>query len=119
MLECVHETRAGPNSALSPPGRTPLNTAVVFHSQSGVVFLSDPRVDVQPGQRMFDRMIQVMENTGAGWVYSDSFRHPRIDYQSGSIRDSFDFGAVVAVRGDLFRDETENAWSSLYALRLR
>jgi hypothetical protein len=96
-----------------------LNTAVVFHSQSGVVFLSDPRVDVHPGQRMFDRMIQVMEDTGAGWVYSDSFGHPRIDYQAGSIRDNFDFGAVVAVRGDLFRDESENAWPALYALRLR
>jgi hypothetical protein len=96
-----------------------LSFANIIHSESGVVFLADPRVDVQPGQRMFDRMIQVMEDTGAGWVYSDSFGHPRIDYQPGSIRDNFDFGPIVGVRGDLFREESENPWSALYDLRLR
>jgi GT2 family glycosyltransferase len=68
---------------------------------------------------MFERMIQVMRDTGAGWVYSDSSGHPRINYQPGSIRDNFDFGAVVAVRADAFQEGAETHWSSLYDLRLR
>ena len=46
---------------------------------------------------MFDRMAQVIRETGAGWVYADAAGHPRIDYQRGSIRDGFDFGPVVGV----------------------
>jgi Glycosyl transferase family 2 len=96
-----------------------LNTAIIFHSESGVVFLSDPRVNVDPGRHMFQRMIQVMRDTGAGWVYSDSVGQPRIHYQTGSIRDNFDFGAVIAVRADAFEKGAETGWSSLYDLRLR
>jgi GT2 family glycosyltransferase len=68
---------------------------------------------------MFERMIQVMRDTGAGWVYSDSNGQPRINYQPGSIRDNFDFGAVVAVRAEAFEKGAEAHWSSLYDLRLR
>jgi len=96
-----------------------VNTATIIHSESDVTFLGDPRVNLHPGPRMFERMIQVMRDAGAGWVYSDSEGHPRINYQSGSIRDNFDFGAVVAVRADAFEKGTEAHWSSLYDLRLR
>jgi len=65
---------------------------------SDIVFIGDSRVTIEPGPRMFERMTQVMRDTGAGWVYSDSAGHPRIDYQLGSIRDAFDFGAVVGMR---------------------
>ena len=68
---------------------------------------------------MFERMTQVMRETGAGWVYSDSVGHPRIDYQLGSIRDNFDFGAVVAIRTGAVLDRTESQWGALYDLRLR
>ena len=68
---------------------------------------------------MFSRMIQVMRDTGAGWVYSDSVGQPRIHYQPGSIRDNFNFGSVVAVRADVFEKGAETGWSSLYDLRLR
>jgi hypothetical protein len=60
-----------------------------------------------------------MRDTGAGWVYSDSDGHPRINCQPGSIRDNFDFGAVVAVRAEAFEKGAEAHWSSLYDLRLR
>src|SRR5207249_2476680 len=56
---------------------------------------------------------------GAGWVYSDSIGHPRIDYQRGSIRDNFDFGAVVAVPVRAVAELTESRWGGLYDLRLR
>ena len=96
-----------------------MNTATIIHLESGVIFLGDPRIDLDPGPHMFERMILVMRDTGAGWVYSDSSGHPRINYQPGSIRDNFDFGAVVAVRAEAFEKGAEAHWSSLYDLRLR
>ena len=66
-------------------------------ADSEVLFLGDPRVNIEPGPRMFDRMAQVMRETGGGWVYADAVGHPRIDYQRGSVRDNFDFGPVVGV----------------------
>ena len=70
---------------------------LVAAADSEVLFLADPRVTVTPGPRMFERMAQVLRDTGAGWVYSDAVGHPRIDYRPGSLRDTFDFGPVVAV----------------------
>jgi hypothetical protein len=88
-------------------------------STSDVIFIGDPRVNIHPGDRMFERMAQVIEDTGAGWVYSDSAGHPRIDYRNGSIRDNFDFGPVVAVRASAVRDLADYRWGGLYELRLR
>jgi hypothetical protein len=68
---------------------------------------------------MVSRMIQVLRDTGAGWVYSDSVGQPRIHYQPGSIRDNFNFGAVAAVAAEAFEKGAESDWSSLYDLRLR
>ncbi len=86
---------------------------------SAILFIGDPRVNIQPGPRMFERMTEVMRQTGAGWVYSDSAGHPRIDYQAGSIRDNFDFGEVVAVPLKAVANLTESRWGALYDLRLR
>jgi hypothetical protein len=71
--------------------------ALIDAADGDVLFLGDPRVNVEPGPRMFDRMAQVVREAGCGWVYADAIGHPRIDYQSGSIRDAFDFGPVVGV----------------------
>ena len=95
---------------------------VLDAADSDVLFLGDPRVNIEPGPRMFDRMAQVIRETGAGWVYADAVGHPRIDYQRGSIRDGFDFGPVVAVSVEAARlsgiDSTLK-WGALYDLRLR
>jgi hypothetical protein len=96
--------------------------ALLGAADSDVLFLVDPRVTVEPGPRMFERMAQVARDTGAGWVYSDSSGHPRIDYQPGSIRDGFDFGAVVAVAVKAAREAgiaPGLKWGGLYDLRLR
>ena len=47
--------------------------------------------------RMAPEVAQVIEESGAGIVYADAFDQPRIAYQSGSIRDNFDFGPVIAL----------------------
>ena len=70
---------------------------LVEAADSDLLCLGDPRVNIEPGARMFDRMARVMRETGCGWVYADAAGHPRIDYQSGSIRDGFDFGPVGGV----------------------
>ena len=95
---------------------------VLDAADSDVLFLGDPRVNVEPGPRMFDRMSQVIRETGAGWVYADAVGHPRIDYQLGSIRDGFDFGPVVGVSVEAARQSGIDStwkWGGLYDLRLR
>jgi hypothetical protein len=89
------------------------------NAKSDVLFIGDPRVNIEPGPRMFKRMMQVLCDKGAGWAYSDSVGHPRIAYQSGSIRDNFDFGAVVAVPVKAIGHLMESRWGGLYDLRLR
>ena len=91
-------------------------------ADSEVVFVGNPGVSVEPGPRMFERMAQVIAETGAGWVYADAAGHPRIDYQRGSIRDNFDFGPVIAVNIKAARQsgiESGLKWGALYDLRLR
>src|SRR5258708_38554294 len=71
---------------------------------------------------MFDRMAQVIRETGGGWVYADAGGHSRIDYQSGSIRDGFDFGPVVGVSVQAAHQSAIDStwkWGGLYDLRLR
>lgn len=91
-------------------------------ADSDVLFVADPRVSIEPGARMFDRMAQVIRESGCGWVYADAVGHPRIDYQRGSIRDGFDFGPVVAVSVRAARESGIDGtwkWGGLYDLRLR
>jgi hypothetical protein len=90
---------------------------------------------VELGARAPERFVQVADDTGAAFVYSD-FRqqsgaevadHPLIDYQLGAIRDNFDFGsAVLLSRKEVvkaLRDHggisAEIRWGGLYDLRLK
>ncbi len=95
---------------------------LVDAADSDVLFLGDPRVNIEPGPRMFDRMAGVIRETGGGWVYADAAGYPRIDYQRGSIRDGFDFGPVVGVSVQAARQSGIDSawkWGGLYDLRLR
>jgi hypothetical protein len=90
-------------------------------ADSDVLFIGDPRVHVQSGPRMFDRMAQVIRDAAAGWVYADAVDHRRIDYQLGSIRDTFDFGPVAGISVKAARSAGFGnwKWGGLYDLRLR
>ena len=95
---------------------------LVDAADSDVLFLGDPRVNIGSGPGMFDRMTRVLRETGCGWIYADAAGHPRIDYQSGSIRDGFDFGPLVAVSVQAARQAGTGSgwkWGGLYDLRLR
>ena len=91
-------------------------------ASSDVLFVGDPRVNIEPGPRMFERMSEIIRQSGAGLAYSDAVGHPRIDYQRGSIRDTFDFGPVVAVSlkaAQAAGSESDWQWGAFYDLRLR
>jgi len=93
---------------------------LVASAGSDVAFIGDPRVSIEPGPGMIDRMTQVIRD-GAGWVYADAANQRRLDYQRGSIRDTFDFGPVVGVSVKAahefgFADNWK--WGGLYDLRL-
>ncbi|MBS3946575.1 MAG: hypothetical protein KGZ42_13810, partial [Melioribacter sp.] len=55
------------------------------------------KIDLAPYS--LERLISIAESTSAGILYSDYYEmgdarkpHPLIDYQTGSLRDDFDFG---------------------------
>ena len=84
-----------------------------------------------------ERMIQVLEMTGAAMVYADRFHKvqdpsgswviteaPVIDYQAGALRDDFDFGAVMLWNTDKLKAlvaqmDTDYEFAGFYDLRLR
>ncbi|MBR4500152.1 MAG: glycosyltransferase family 2 protein [Paludibacteraceae bacterium] len=83
-----------------------------------------------------ERMVQVMEMTGATMVYADRIQRvesqesrvesfaPVIDYQIGALRDDFDFGAVLLwdtekLKAIVAAMDTEYEFAGLYDLRLR
>ena len=91
-------------------------------AESDVLFLGDPRVNIDPGPRMFERMAQVLLENRAGWVYADAVGQSRIDYQAGSIRDNFEFGPIVGLSVETAREvglDESLRWGGLYDLRLR
>lgn len=104
--------------------------SALLHTQYIVIYSKPFSLD--PGKFAFSRMIQVMENSNAGIVYSDYCEardnliqpHPLIDYQDGSLRDDFNFGSVVLYNGAAFKNCCDGMYDSfnfagLYDLRLR
>ena len=78
------------------------------------------------------RMRQVMDSTGAAMVYADRYvvkngqteKSPTIDYQFGSLRDDFDFGAVVMLRTSALKEaasrmKADYRFAGFYDLRLK
>src|SRR5881394_3747537 len=95
---------------------------ILDHAATDVVFLADPRIQIEPEPALFERLRLAVRGSEAGLVYCDSVGHPRIDYQRGSIRDNFDFGPVLAVSAPAARqvwEGGESRWAGLYDLRLR
>ena len=100
-------------------------TRYLLHVSSG---------DVRPDPRAPERLVETVEATGAGMVYADYAEicgetlreHPVNDYQTGSLRDGFDFGPLIlistaAVRGALRKcgEIPPCRWAGWYDLRLK
>ncbi len=90
------------------------------------------QISIEP--KSVERFLEVAESTKAGMVYSDFYdqseqgktNHPLNDYQLGSVRDDFDFGAMIlfsvhAVRKALkkYGPIPEVKFAGLYDLRLK
>lgn len=99
-------------------------------SEPYVIFCLKP--DIRWVYRGQERMVQVMQMTGAVMAYSDRFiikkrkaePAPTIDYQEGALRDDFETGAVMIWRTDILKSiaqqiRTDYEYAGLYDLRLR
>lgn len=86
----------------------------------------------EPGQFCFERFTAIAESTNAGIIYSDYNEikdgnlsaHPLIDYQTGSIRDDFNFGYGVLINTSSFKNAVERisqnfSFAGLYDIRLK
>ena len=84
------------------------------------------------GMFALERMIRILEDSGAGMVYADHYQlkegrrqtAPVIDYQPGSLRDDFDFGSVLLLRTDALKEAADRMtsdyrYAGLYDLRLK
>ena len=88
------------------------------------ILLYTQSLPVQLGAHAIERMLQVAGDTEAGILYADCHTHPVIDYQEGSLRDDFDFGAVLLYRSDAFIEavsamDVDYQSAALYDLRLK
>jgi hypothetical protein len=98
------------------------------------LLLSSKAQQISIESKTLNRFLEVAESPKAGLVYSDFYDegergkilHPLNDYQPGSVRDDFDFGAMVlfsmsAVRKALkkFGGIPEVKFAGLYDLRLK
>ncbi|MGQ9646357.1 MAG: glycosyltransferase family 2 protein [Thermodesulfobacteriota bacterium] len=98
-----------------------------------LLLLSEARqISIEP--KALERFLEAAEFTRAGLLYSDFYDqkeygkviHPLNDYQLGSVRDDFDFGAMVlfsvsAIRKGLekYGDIPQVKFAALYDLRLK
>lgn len=91
-----------------------------------------PRSNIQIQEQAVERMIQVAEMSDAAMLYCDYYKnrdgkqeaHPTIEYQTGSLRDDFDFGPLILFRTRNFRKAVQEMdrsfrFAALYDLRLK
>ncbi|MFA5831972.1 MAG: glycosyltransferase family 2 protein [Bacteroidota bacterium] len=82
-------------------GKT-LNAIIEKLSTDYLLFINQAQ-SITLNQAALERFVHIAQDTKAGMIYSDFYEvkdgkrseHPTIDYQLGSIRDNFDFGAVM------------------------
>lgn len=97
-----------------------------------LLFLKGQKISIEP--EALERLVRKADSTKAGLAYSDFYDesrsgktlHPLNDYQLGSIRDDFDFGAIFlysvpAIRKALkkYGPIPEVKFAGLYDLRLK
>ena len=106
----------------------------VNQGKTRYLFLINASNDVELTTDTITSFIQQVAKTEAGWLYSDYFDkqkdksilHQLIDYQTGSVRDDFDFGSCFLINAefakgilnDLISAKENLHYSGLYDLRL-
>ena len=108
-----------------------LRTLLAPAAHAPFVLLYTRPTDLSLVHYALERMLQVADDTGAVFLYADHFlskggeliQAPVIDCQEGALRDDFDFGGLLLIRSDAFRQAVsgmQQDWrfAGLYALRL-
>jgi hypothetical protein len=110
-----------------------LNTILGKVATDYFVFITQTQ-EIQLGQAALERFAGIAQQTSAGMCYSDYFEvkkgvrseRPVIQYQFGSVRDNFEFGALLffsmgAVKSALkkYGDVADVNAAGLYDLRLK
>ncbi|MDH8702255.1 hypothetical protein M2138_001615 [Dysgonomonadaceae bacterium PH5-43] len=106
--------------------------ALITQLDTDYVFIHTHSEPIEWNKYAEERMLSVAKNTGAGMVYSDyckikdgiKVNNPVLDYQYGSLRDDFDFGAVLLYKTSIAKQAVSRIngkynFASLYALRLK
>lgn len=106
---------------------------IVAATYTEYLFVCTTAHDIELGYMALERMEDYISAPQCGMVYADHYKningeslaHPVIDYQTGSVRDDFDFGSLIMFRTSALRKavneisaEAEYHYSALYALRL-
>lgn len=113
-------------------GGTKLLRTLLQSVKSPFVAFLLKQTSIQLGYRCLERMMMVAEDSDAVMVYADRYEekagsitpHPLIDYQTGSVRDDFDFGGLYMVKTEamssFFNIEKPQRlrFAAFYALRL-
>lgn len=102
------------------------------HAEDEYFFYIRQETKIEMGHFAVERFLQSAIMSGAGMLYSDYYElsgearsvHPVIDYQYGSLRDDFDFGAVLLFNTAAFRraiaeEKADYNFAGLYDMRLR
>lgn len=104
---------------------------IAGQAEADYVLMYTKPTALTPGAGMLERMLLVIRDSGAAMVYSDYYtmedgclkKHPVIDYQTGAIRNDFDFGSVTLVDTRLLKEyarttKAEYKYAAMYDLRL-
>ncbi len=84
-------------------------------AEAEYVLLCLKPVGISLGMGALERMVRTADETQAAMLYCDRYeqrngtegetlRHPAIDWQTGSIRDDFDFGSLLLIRTALLKE---------------
>ena len=96
-----------------------------------LIYMKEQYMEI--GLYALERMISIAEDTQAGVIYADHYQiaadgtrseAPVIDYQTGSLRDDFDFGSVLLIRTSALKEaagkmKADYQAAGFYDLRLK
>lgn len=106
--------------------------SIAENTNADYVMICTRHTTIGWGNNTLERFLRVADDTDAVMVYADHYKmvegkmekHPVIDYQSGSLRDDFDFGSLWCIKAQALADyiaqpdREEYLFAALYDLRL-
>lgn len=106
--------------------------SIAENTDADYVMICTRHTTIGWGNNTLERFLRVADDTDAVMVYADHYKmvegkmekHPVIDYQSGSLRDDFDFGSLWCTKAQALADyiaqpdREEYQFAALYDLRL-